>query len=107
MERDDQLFADPKFQREFVGILDRMYADGYDIETLKYALGDALELSQELVRVCENDKRKASMIMCVIEGLMSTATALNLKDSERIKYKSYGRALGRLVMQNEDAKDEA
>lgn len=104
MEHDDHLFADREFQREFVGILDKMREDGYDIEILKYALADALELTQELVRLCDNDKRKASMIMCVIEGLVSTGASLNLKDAERIRHKSYGRALARLVMKNEDAK---
>lgn len=105
MEHNDHPFDNGKYH-EFLEILSKMREEGYDLETLKYALGDALEFTRELVDLCNGDKRRAAMIMCVVEGLMATASSLNLSDSERIRHKSHGRALARLVVENERAKDK-
>jgi hypothetical protein len=105
MEHDDQTL-NPDFRQQFMERLAKMHDEGFDVCNLKYALGEAHDLTEELINLCNGDRKMASMILCVVEGVLAVGTGVNLSDRERIRYKSHGRELARLVLRNEELEDQ-
>lgn len=98
MEHDDQ----PN-KRKFIERLAMMHSEGLDMDNLQYALSEAHDLKQELLHLCNGDKRHAAIILCVAEGVLSVGNMAHLTDRERVIYKSHGREIARLALGEQES----